>query len=120
MSRERHRDDVLGINDAEDVWNIAHTIALSEQNVKTMSIGEGLGGCGDSRHYLDWASTVRKLVIDDTNTRILDAMYGDSQITPTPELRDKAQSLLKKFMFSLRDKPDVYKDYHKFRYNLYG
>ena len=110
----------MDIRDAADVWNVAHTITLSEQNVKTMSIGEGFGGCGDSRHFLDWAAGVRKLVYDDDHAVILDAVYGDTPSAFSNQAMRVAEKYLRKFMIELSNNPDTHKDYHKMRLMLFG
>ena len=106
---------MIDLSQAEDVWNVAHTIFVKSQSGKAQGINENAGGNGDSNHHLIWVADVRKLVDGELNTFLLDCVYGDSPHNPNPESRRGARDALRAFSYQLSEKPSVLGDFEKYR-----
>ena len=113
----KHRD----LNEAADVWHVAHSIFIDSQSGKAGG-GNGNGGIGDSKHQLIWVADVRKLVEPEGHVNAMDKRYGcrSENLEFTREAERVCTDILRKFAFELYDKPSVIEDYKKIRGALFG
>ena len=108
---------MIALDEAGDIWNIAHSITLREQGARALVVGGNSGGgIGDSKHFMDWAASVRKCAPgDELETFVLDCVYGDSHHNPDMKSRRGAVVLLRRFRDALQVKPEILADLSKMR-----
>ena len=106
----------INLAQAAEVWYVAHALLQIIQGGETTSLNNaGNGGRNDSMHVLDWCCNIRKLVLTDLETYLMDHVYGDTFAQPTSRNKRNAIAVLRRFKDRLAVNPDVYCEYPRFR-----